>query len=116
VSTRTPRKCGPCRRGLPAVEDPTCVIVSARPAITISRWPGERSSSSSDGYPVGLAGEEIPLVARIVCTCDVWSAMTTDRSYRRALSRDAAIAELRNCAGTQFDPRVVEALLGALAA
>ena len=67
-----------------------------------------------NGYPDALAGEEIPLVARIVCTCDAWSAMTTDRSYRRALSHDAAIAELRKCAGTQFDPRVVEALLAAL--
>jgi HD-GYP domain-containing protein (c-di-GMP phosphodiesterase class II) len=67
-----------------------------------------------NGYPDALAGEEIPLVARIVCTCDAWSAMTTDRSYRRALSHDAAIAELRKCAGTQFDPRVVDALLAVL--
>jgi HD-GYP domain-containing protein (c-di-GMP phosphodiesterase class II) len=67
-----------------------------------------------NGYPDALGGEEIPLVARIVCTCDAWSAMTTDRSYRRALSRDAALAELRNCAGTQFDPRVVDALLAVL--
>jgi HD-GYP domain-containing protein (c-di-GMP phosphodiesterase class II) len=67
-----------------------------------------------NGYPDGLAGEEIPLVARIVCTCDAWSAMTTDRSYRKALSHDDAVAELRRCAGTQFDPRVVDALLAAL--
>jgi HD-GYP domain-containing protein (c-di-GMP phosphodiesterase class II) len=67
-----------------------------------------------NGYPDRLAGEEIPLVARIVCTCDAWSAMTTDRSYRRALSHDDAVAELRRCAGTQFDPRVVDALLAAL--
>jgi len=67
-----------------------------------------------NGYPDGLAGEEVPLVARIVCTCDAWSAMTTDRSYRRALSREAAASELRACAGTQFDPRVVEALLAVL--
>lgn len=64
-----------------------------------------------NGYPDGLAGEEIPLVARIVCTCDAWSAMTSDRSYRKALSREAAVQELRNCAGTQFDPEVVDALL-----
>jgi HD-GYP domain-containing protein (c-di-GMP phosphodiesterase class II) len=68
-----------------------------------------------NGYPDRLAGEEIPLVARIVCTCDAWSAMTTDRSYRRALSCKEAVAELRSCAGTQFDPRVVEALVAALA-
>jgi HD-GYP domain-containing protein (c-di-GMP phosphodiesterase class II) len=67
-----------------------------------------------NGYPDTLVGEQTPLVARIVCTCDAWSAMTTDRSYRRALSREAAVAELRNCAGTQFDPRVVDALLAVL--
>jgi HD-GYP domain-containing protein (c-di-GMP phosphodiesterase class II) len=68
-----------------------------------------------NGYPDRLAGEEIPLVARIVCACDAWNAMTTDRSYRRALSRDEAAAELQKCAGTQFDPRVVEALAATLA-
>ncbi|HEX5174837.1 MAG TPA: HD-GYP domain-containing protein [Gaiellaceae bacterium] len=67
-----------------------------------------------NGYPDRLAGEAIPLVARIVCTCDAWSAMTTDRSYRKALSHDDAVAELRRCAGTQFDPEVVDALLAAL--
>jgi HD-GYP domain-containing protein (c-di-GMP phosphodiesterase class II) len=67
-----------------------------------------------NGYPDRLAGEEIPLVARIVCACDAWSAMTSDRSYRRALSLEEAAAELRSCAGTQFDPRVVDALVAAL--
>jgi HD-GYP domain-containing protein (c-di-GMP phosphodiesterase class II) len=67
-----------------------------------------------NGYPDRLSGEAIPLVARIVCTCDAWSAMTTDRPYRKALSHEAAVAELRRCAGTQFDPRVVDALLAAL--
>jgi HD-GYP domain-containing protein (c-di-GMP phosphodiesterase class II) len=67
-----------------------------------------------NGYPDGLVGDETPLVARIVCTCDAWSAMTTDRSYRKALSHEDAVAELRRCAGTQFDPRVVDALLAAL--
>jgi HD-GYP domain-containing protein (c-di-GMP phosphodiesterase class II) len=67
-----------------------------------------------NGYPDGLAGDEIPLAARIVCTCDAWSAMTSDRSYRRALSREAAVVELRKCAGTQFDPQVVDALLAVL--
>ncbi|HKN64417.1 MAG TPA: HD-GYP domain-containing protein [Gaiellaceae bacterium] len=69
-----------------------------------------------NGYPDRLVGEEIPLVARIVCTCDAWSAMTTDRSYRPALSLEAAAEELRSCAGTQFDPQVVDALLAALSA
>jgi HD-GYP domain-containing protein (c-di-GMP phosphodiesterase class II) len=68
-----------------------------------------------NGYPDGLAGEDIPLVARIVCTCDAWNAMTTDRSYRRALSLEDAAAELRKCAGTQFDPAVVDALVAVLA-
>jgi HD-GYP domain-containing protein (c-di-GMP phosphodiesterase class II) len=67
-----------------------------------------------NGYPDGLAGDDIPLVARIVCTCDAWSAMTTDRPYRRALSHEAAVAELERCAGTQFDPQVVDALLAVL--
>ena len=63
------------------------------------------------GYPDGLAGEAIPLAARIVSACDAFNAMTTDRSYRKALSLEVAIAELRNNAGTQFDPDVVEALV-----
>jgi putative nucleotidyltransferase with HDIG domain len=64
-----------------------------------------------NGYPDGLAGEAIPLSARIVTTCDAFSAMTTDRSYRRALPVETAVAELRRHSGTQFDPKVVEALV-----
>jgi HD-GYP domain-containing protein (c-di-GMP phosphodiesterase class II) len=71
------------------------------------RWDGA-------GYPDGLAGEDIPLAARIVCTCDAWSAMTTDRSYRKARSAKDAEAELRECSGTHFDPRVVHALIDVL--
>jgi HD-GYP domain-containing protein (c-di-GMP phosphodiesterase class II) len=63
------------------------------------------------GYPDGLAGDEIPLVARIVACCDAYNAMTTDRSYRKALSQNEAVAELRRSAGTQFHPDVVEALV-----
>jgi len=62
------------------------------------------------GYPDGLAGEQIPLVARIVCCCDAYSAITTDRPYRQGRSAIEALAELRRCAGTQFDPVVVTAL------
>ena len=62
------------------------------------------------GYPDGLAGAEIPLVARIVCCCDAFHAMTSDRVYRKALSQDVALAELVANSGTQFDPQVVEAL------
>jgi HD-GYP domain-containing protein (c-di-GMP phosphodiesterase class II) len=64
------------------------------------------------GYPDGLTGKAIPLIARVVCATDAFSAMTTDRPYRRARSAEEAIAELRRCAGTQFDPQVVEALAG----
>jgi putative nucleotidyltransferase with HDIG domain len=63
------------------------------------------------GYPDGLAGEEIPLPARIVSAADAYSAMTTDRSYRRSLGHGLAVAELERCAGTQFDPAVVAALV-----
>jgi putative nucleotidyltransferase with HDIG domain len=63
------------------------------------------------GYPDGLAGEEIPLVARIVCCCDAFNAMTTDRPYRAALPLEDAVAELKRNAGTQFDPLVVDAVV-----
>ena len=62
------------------------------------------------GYPDGLAGERIPLVARIVCCCDAYNAITTDRPYRAGRSAEEALAELQRCAGTHFDPRVVDAL------
>jgi HD-GYP domain-containing protein (c-di-GMP phosphodiesterase class II) len=63
------------------------------------------------GYPDGLVAEQIPLVARIVRCCDAFSAMTTDRSYRKALPVADAVDELRRCSGTDFDPTVVEALI-----
>jgi HD-GYP domain-containing protein (c-di-GMP phosphodiesterase class II) len=68
------------------------------------RWDGR-------GYPDGLVGERIPLEARIVCACDAYNAMTTTRSYRPATSPPAAAAELVRCAGSQFDPAIVDALL-----
>ena len=64
-----------------------------------------------DGYPDGLSGHDIPLEARIIAACDAYDAMTTTRPYRRAMEPAAAAAELVRCAGTQFDPVVVEALL-----
>lgn len=64
-----------------------------------------------NGYPDRLTREEIPLVARIVCACDAYSAMTTGRPYRKARSQGDAIAELLRCSGTQFDPQVVTALI-----
>ena len=63
------------------------------------------------GYPDGLAGDDIPIVARIVSCCDAFNAMTTTRSYRAALTQAEARAELLKNRGTQFDPHVVDALL-----
>jgi HD-GYP domain-containing protein (c-di-GMP phosphodiesterase class II) len=68
------------------------------------RWDG-------NGYPDGLAGDAIPTTARIVFACDAYNAMTTDRVYRRALSTEEALDELRRNAGSQFDPSVVAALV-----
>jgi hypothetical protein len=73
------------------------------------RWDGT-------GYPDGLAREAIPVEARICAACDAFSAMTTDRPYRRAMSIELAVAELRAHAGTQFDPSVVDALVTELGA
>jgi diguanylate cyclase (GGDEF)-like protein len=72
------------------------------------RWDG-------GGYPDGVAGERIPLAARIVAACDAFDAMVTDRPYRRGMSAADAKAELVACEGTQFDPTVVSALLAELA-
>ncbi len=63
------------------------------------------------GYPDRLKGEKIPLGARIISVADAFQAMIEDRPYRKALSQDEAIAELLRCSGTQFDPRVVRALI-----
>jgi two-component system, cell cycle response regulator len=92
-------------------------ILGAAPALlavgnivrsTHENWDGS-------GYPDKLAGEAIPLAARIVFACDAYSAMTSDRPYSAARMPDAAVAELRRCSGEQFDPRVVELLCEVLA-
>ena len=89
-------------------------ILSAAPALTSiarmvrsshERWEG-------GGYPDGIAGEDIPLGARIIAACDAYHSMITLRVYGGTLDRDQAIEELRRCAGHQFDPAVVETLCG----
>ena len=73
------------------------------------RWAHERWDGA--GYPDGIAGADIPLGARIICACDAFHAMTSDRPYRTAMPLSDALAELGRHAGTQFDPKVVEALV-----
>jgi len=65
------------------------------------------------GYPEGLKGERIPIIAKIVAVADTFDAMTTDRSYRTGLSKEIAIEELRKCSGTQLDQNIVEAFVRA---
>lgn len=85
-------------------------IINAAPALQRVAALVRSSHENFDGtgYPDRLAGEEIPLGARIIAVCDAFDAMTTNRPYRRAKPVDVAVAELRRCAGTQFDPVVVE--------
>lgn len=89
--------------------EPIPALNRVRPLVLHSheRWDGR-------GYPAGLAGEEIPLGARIISVVDAWHAMTTDRVYRSALTTAEASEELRRNAGTQFDPTVVDAFLAQL--
>ena len=74
----------------------------------------EHERVDGGGYPDGLVGDEIPLGARIILACDTYHAMVSDRPYRRGMSHTEALAELNANAGTQFDARVVEALIGYL--
>ncbi|MBI1769191.1 MAG: HD domain-containing protein, partial [Bacteroidetes bacterium] len=71
-------------------------------------------SYDGTGYPEGLEGEAIPLMARILGVADTVDAMGADRPYRKGKPMDAIIAELKRCSGTQFDPKVVEAFLRTL--
>ncbi len=92
------------------------IIASAptgRPVAAIVRSTHEHYDGR--GYPDGLAGEQIPLAARIIAICDAYEAMTTTRSYRPAMSPSEARDELRLCAGSQFDPQLTEIFLRLLA-
>jgi diguanylate cyclase (GGDEF)-like protein/PAS domain S-box-containing protein len=72
------------------------------------RWDGK-------GYPRGLKGEEIPVICRILAVVDAYDAMTSDRIYRKAMSIESALAEIKRNSGTQFDPHVVEVFLNLFA-
>jgi HD-GYP domain-containing protein (c-di-GMP phosphodiesterase class II) len=69
------------------------------------RWDGR-------GYPLGLAGNDIPLIARIISVADTYDAMTSDRAYRRALPHEVTLGEIERCAGSQFDPEVANTFAG----
>ena len=89
------------------------VAPSLSRAAELVRWSHERFDGT--GYPDGLAGEQIPLAAGIIAVCDAYDAMTTSRPYRPTpMSPEGALAELRNSAGTHFDPAVVAAFEGTL--
>ena len=92
-------------------------ILSAAPALAeaakLVRSSHERFDG--EGYPDGLRGDAIPFGARIIAVCDAYDAMTANRPYRSAMSTEVAIDELRRCAGTQFDPVVVDAFCAVLA-
>ena len=92
-------------------------ILAAAPALRaigrIVRASHERWDGA--GYPDGLAGEQIPIAARIVAACDAYDAMTSVRPYKGAIAPEAALAELHRCSGTQFDPAVVAAFAAATA-
>src|SRR5437016_11047624 len=91
----------------------TCLLGFLADAVPAIRHHHERYDGS--GYPDGLKGEEIPLGARIIHVADALDSMLTPRIYRRALSEDKALAELKSGAGTQFCPRCVKALEQVLA-
>jgi HD-GYP domain-containing protein (c-di-GMP phosphodiesterase class II) len=88
------------------IMEPVPALAGARSIVLAchEHWDGS-------GYPRGLAGDDIPLGARIILACDAFHAMTTDRVYRQAMPVDAAITELRDWAGRHFEPRVVDVLV-----
>jgi len=71
------------------------------------RWDGR-------GYPLGLKGNGVPLIARLIAVADTYDAMTSDRAYRRALPHEVAMGEIERCSETQFDPEIAHCFLGGL--
>jgi diguanylate cyclase (GGDEF)-like protein len=88
--------------GIPALANVARLVRSSH-----ERWDGA-------GYPDRLAGEDVALGARIISVCDAYDAMVTDRPYRKGMGREAALAELRRCAGSHFDATVVDAFCAML--
>lgn len=91
-------------------------ILDGAPALTAAARLLRASHEHLDGkgYPDGLAGADIPLGARIIAVADAFDAMTSGRPYRPSLTATEAAAEIRRCAGAQFDPDVADAFLAAL--
>jgi putative nucleotidyltransferase with HDIG domain len=113
VSEEILRKPGPldadelaAMRGHPEEGARMVALVRAlRPAVAGVLYHHERWDGG--GYPIGVGGDAIPVEARVLAVVDAFDAMTTDRSYRRAVREELAVAELERCAGTQFDPEIV---------
>ncbi len=99
VMRRHPELGGKIMEPVPALDGARRLVVACH-----EHWDGS-------GYPLGLAGESIPIGARIILACDAFHAMTSDRVYRAAMPVADALAELRRCAGTHFDPEVAAALI-----
>ncbi len=93
-------------------EEVISCIPSLRPLAPVIRAHHERWDGQ--GYPDHLQGEQIPLAARLIAVVDSYTVMITDRPYQLARPQAAALLELQHCAGSQFDPRAVEALIGLL--
>jgi PAS domain S-box-containing protein/putative nucleotidyltransferase with HDIG domain len=91
-------------RMLSSSQSPVLQMAAVIASTHHERWDGK-------GYPKGLAGDAIPLVGRIVAVADVFDALTHERPYKAAWPAEQALAEIRRCSGSQFDPRVVEAFL-----
>jgi HD-GYP domain-containing protein (c-di-GMP phosphodiesterase class II) len=83
-----------------------------RDGVSLIKYHHERFDGS--GYPDGLKGDRIPVTARILACADAYDAMTSERAYKRRLTNQQAIVELRNNAGTQFDPQVTDVFIKSL--